>query len=718
VTAAGVSQAPPTVAMPTNAAAQQGPTGQAHNDTSSFLVNGTPASFIFADLNGSISAWNSSAGATAQVEATTAGAIYTGLVLQSTAAGDFLYAANARQGRIDVFDGSFKPVPLGTEGFGNFVDPQLPAGLVPFNVEDVNGDLYVAYALGGPPAGKAAAPEGVGAVAVFDTNGNFIKQMISGGKLASPWGITLAPASFGQFGGDLLVGNFSYAATEINAFDPLSGVYLGTLADSSGNTLLKGDNGLWDLTFGNGGDGGLPGTLYFTTGLNAETDGLLGAIDPLSSIAEGGAVANISGATLEVSHGSFTGNQSTVAVQGRAGAVANDLGSTLVLDHSTFSGNKATTLRGAGLLPIQGNALGGALVNLSGSRATLSHSTFEGNSARGGDGADGGPGQNGGNAGTGAGGAVTNDGGSLLGPFSTSTMTVEDSLFLGNQAIGGKGGNGGTGGNGGNGSGLGAGPGAINNGSSTLTVSHSRFIGNESIGGNGGQGGAGGNGGAGSASAGGAISSVPTPSFGTGLPPVRATLHVSNTLFLANEAIGGAGGNGGSSGTAGNGGAGQGGALRLVLTDWDVGHSLFVLNEATGGAGGDQDSGKGGNGGAGQGGALINMKGSVGAVSDSVLAANQATGGAGGTGGNGGNGQGGGIYNDATSGLELIATDIVFNRASGGAAGSGGDAGQGVGGGLYLTPGGSACADPRTVIFGNYASTSDDDVFGILGGCS
>jgi hypothetical protein len=418
------------------------------------------------------------------------------------------------------------------------VDPQLPAGLVPFSVDDINGDLYVMYAPAGPPTARNMAPEGKGAIAVFDTSGNFIKQLTSGGKLASPWGIVLAPSTFGQFGGDLLVGNFSYVASEINAFDPVSGKYLGTLTDSSGNALLKDANGLWDLTFGIGGNGGDPNTLYFVTGLNAETDGLFGAIDPLSSIAEGGAVANVSGATLEVWHGNFTDNKSTGAIQGRAGALANDLGSTLVLDHSTFSGNEATTLLGAGLLPIQGNALGGALINVSGSRATVSHSIFAGNSAHGGNGADGGPGQNGGNAGTGAGGAVTNDGGSLLGPFAPSTMTVEDSLFLGNQAIGGTGGHGGAGGNGGNGSGLGAAAGAINNGSSTLTVSGSTFLGNQVIGGNGGGGGAGGNGGAGSNGAGGAISSVPTPSFGSGLPPIRATLHVSNSRFLGNEAWG------------------------------------------------------------------------------------------------------------------------------------------------------------------------------------
>ncbi len=276
VTAAGVSQEPLTVTVPKTAAGPQGPTGQVANHTTSFLVNGSPASLIFANSNGTISAWNSSAGTTAQVKATTPGAHYTGLDIGSNAAGNFLYAADAKLGKIDVFNGSFALTSLGPNAFQ---DPQLPSGLTPFNVENIKGELYVSYA---PPGRLAAnsAPEGVGAVAVFDTSGNFIKQLVSGGKLASPWGMTLAPDNFGEFGGALLVGNFSYAATEINAFDPESGVYLGTLADSSGNTLLKGDNGLWDLTFGTGGNGGMRGTLYFTTGLNHETDGLFGAIRP------------------------------------------------------------------------------------------------------------------------------------------------------------------------------------------------------------------------------------------------------------------------------------------------------------------------------------------------------------------------------------------------------------------------------------------------------
>src|SRR5262249_52039659 len=127
VTEASVTAEAPTVAIPTTAAGPQGPTGEASNNTSSFLVNGTPASFIYADLNGTISACNPGAGTTAHAEPPTAGAAYTGLDLESTAAGDFLYAANVKQGRIDVFDGSFNRVALPA---GAFVDPALPAGMV------------------------------------------------------------------------------------------------------------------------------------------------------------------------------------------------------------------------------------------------------------------------------------------------------------------------------------------------------------------------------------------------------------------------------------------------------------------------------------------------------------------------------------------------------------------------------------------------------------
>jgi uncharacterized protein (TIGR03118 family) len=477
VTAAGVTAVPPTIAIPTTATGNQGPTGQVHNDTSSFLVNGTPATFIYANLNGTISAWNESAGTTAQVKAAPAGAGYQGLDMESIPSGDFLYAANAKQGRIDVFDDSFALTSLGPNAFQ---DPLLPAGLVPFNVEDVGGDLYVAYAPAGTPAARQSAPRGAGAVAVFNTSGNFIRQLISGGRLASPWGITLAPSSFGPFGGALLVGNFSYLFTEINAYDPVSGAYLGTLTDGSGNTLLAGDNGLWDLTFGIGGNGGLPGTLYFATGLNDEANGLFGAIDPALGIAAGGAVANVSGGTLEVTHSTFTDNRATGTVRGSGGAIANDA-STLLLDHSTFAGNQAITLLGSGP-GIQGNAAGGAVDNAGGGRATGLHSTFVGNSAQGGNGTSTAP-----NGGTAVGGAVANEALSVLGPSAPSALTMAHTTLRANRAIGGAGGPGGAGGNG-------QGGGAFNDGTSTLTLLHSRVVHNEASGGAAGDGGGAGQG--------------------------------------------------------------------------------------------------------------------------------------------------------------------------------------------------------------------------------
>jgi hypothetical protein len=436
-------------------------------------------------------------------------------------------------------------------------------------------------------------------------------------------------------------------------------------------------------------------------------------------IAQGGAIANVFAATLEVSHSSFTENRAAGTIRGTAGAIANDGGSTLVIQHTAFRGNQATTSLGFGP-GVQGNALSGAIVNAGGSTATVSHSTFADNLARGGDGASGGAGQNGGPGGSGVGGALGNEAVSLLVPFAASTMTVAHSAFLGNQAIGGRGGDGGAGGNGGS-FGVVSTGGAINNGGSTLTVSHSTFMGNRAIGVNGGNGGVGGQGGNGGEGAGGAISSTRPPVILTGGTPLRATLHVSHSRFLGNEAIGGAGGDGGSGGNGGAGGPGQGGALRTFFTDWDVSHSLFVFNHATGGAGGDRGTGGalGGAGGAGNGGGFFNVNGSVGTISHTRVSFNQAAGGAGGLGGNGGNGQGGGVFNGGPSpegapSLALHHSKIVHNEAFAGVAGLGGSDGQGVGGGVFIVSGGTVSADLVTRIAHNYASTSNDDIFGTL----
>jgi len=249
-----------------------GPTGQVNNSTSSFVVNQTataaPARFIFADLNGTISAWNGQGTAAfVEAQANTPGSIYTGLAIANNPnLGPLLYAANTSQNRIDVFNGSWAATNLGANAFAN----PFP-GLVPFNVQNIGGQIYVTYALPGRDAQIAAGP-GNGGVAIFDLNGNLVRTLISDSQLASPWGITLAPAGFGPFGGDLLVGNFSFADGAINAFDPTNGNFLGTL-DS--NPAWQ---GLWALTFGNGAAGGDSNILYFTTGLNNEQDGLFAAL--------------------------------------------------------------------------------------------------------------------------------------------------------------------------------------------------------------------------------------------------------------------------------------------------------------------------------------------------------------------------------------------------------------------------------------------------------
>ena len=267
------------IAIPTTATGPQGPTGQVNNTNATcgtmgpaFPVknggDGNSAHFIFANLNGTISAWDT--GPTAFIQVTTPGAVYTGLAING--AQTRLYAADAAGGKINAFDSSFMPLNLGDSAF---VNPALPDGLVPFNVQEIGGNVYVAYAPAGRPA-QISAPLGAGAVGIFDEDGNFITQLIAGSRLAAPWGITLAPAGFGRFINHLLVGNFSFLHSEINAFDPTTGKLRGTIRINVGKGNKPG--GLWAIEFGVGGNNGDPNTLYFADGINGEMDGLFGAI--------------------------------------------------------------------------------------------------------------------------------------------------------------------------------------------------------------------------------------------------------------------------------------------------------------------------------------------------------------------------------------------------------------------------------------------------------
>ena len=239
-----------------------GPTGQVFNGGSGFLLGGSPARFIFANLNGTISGWNG-VGTAAIPAVTTPGAVYTGLAI----ANNTLYAANSSLGRVDVFNSSFAPTAL----TGNFIDPTLPAGFVPFNVQTIGNTIYVTYA----HLTATGAPLPGGFVSAFNTDGTFIQRVASSGPLSAPWGITLAPAGFGSLGGDLLIGNFGDGT--IDAFTT-SGTFLGALLGSNGLPIV--DERLWALDFRTGGPNVNTGALYLTAGINGEQGGLFAEIVP------------------------------------------------------------------------------------------------------------------------------------------------------------------------------------------------------------------------------------------------------------------------------------------------------------------------------------------------------------------------------------------------------------------------------------------------------
>jgi len=246
-----------------------GPTGQVNNGNSSAFVlsDNKSANFIFDTQAGTLLAWNSGIGSTAATVYTNPNpnASYTGLASGTSGGNTYLYAANAA-GSIDVFNSSFAPASLA----GNFTDPNLPPGYVPYNIQMIDGELYVTYVIYDSQGDET--PSGI--VDIFDTSGNYISRFSSSAALDAPWGITLAPAAFGGFGGDILVGNFLNG--EINAFDPTTGAFVGTLDDSNGNPIA--DPGLWALDFRTGGTGDNTNALYFTAGINNETDGLFGEI--------------------------------------------------------------------------------------------------------------------------------------------------------------------------------------------------------------------------------------------------------------------------------------------------------------------------------------------------------------------------------------------------------------------------------------------------------
>jgi uncharacterized protein (TIGR03118 family) len=255
---------------------QGGPTGAVFNSTAAGfqLPTGGKALFLFDTESGLVRAWNSAQGTTAirVADRSDVHAIYKGLALSDTPAGPRLYAADFKNQRIDVFDSTFTLVPN-----SGFVDPSLPKRFSPFDVQVIGTRVFVAYAKLDENGEDELAGQGRGFVDVYDLSGNLLGGIDGHGQLNAPWGLAMAPASFPNFGGDLLVGNFGDGL--INAYketSPGQFTHDGKLRGADNRPLQI--DGLWALQFGQGGNNAPAGTLFFTAGPGEEHHGLFGQI--------------------------------------------------------------------------------------------------------------------------------------------------------------------------------------------------------------------------------------------------------------------------------------------------------------------------------------------------------------------------------------------------------------------------------------------------------
>jgi uncharacterized protein (TIGR03118 family) len=257
-----------TVTIPGQGGTQGSPTGTVFNGNSTEFRGDR---FLFATEDGTIAGWNGTGTvATTEVDNSAPGAVYKGLAIGFDGVVDRLYAANFRAARVDVFSTDYSPA-------GSFSDPNVPKGYAPFDVQNLGGVLYVTFAKQNAQKHDDVAGPGHGFVDRFDLYGHLLDRLVSRGQLDSPWGLAIAPASFGALAGDLLVGNFGDG--RINAYTLAEGDFKGALRSTNGSPITI--DGLWALRVGNGGggaNGGDPSAVYFTAGLNHENDGLFGTI--------------------------------------------------------------------------------------------------------------------------------------------------------------------------------------------------------------------------------------------------------------------------------------------------------------------------------------------------------------------------------------------------------------------------------------------------------
>jgi uncharacterized protein (TIGR03118 family) len=255
-----------------------------NGSTTDFLLpNGKPAAFIFVTEDGTISGWNSGTAAVIKVPADPnkvskhqQDAVYKGATIAEIGGRKFLLVANFHSGHIEIFDSSFNRMHVSEELFD---DDRLPHGFAPFNVQGIGPNIYVTYAKQDADKGDDVPGAGLGFVDVFRPTGQLLMRLQHGPWLNAPWGVTLAPAFFGEFSHAVLIGQFGDGT--ISAYNPVTGEFLGQMLTPSGSKLAI--TGLWGLAFGNGGASGPGNTLFFTAGPNDEMDGLFGSLTPIGT---------------------------------------------------------------------------------------------------------------------------------------------------------------------------------------------------------------------------------------------------------------------------------------------------------------------------------------------------------------------------------------------------------------------------------------------------
>ena len=264
-----------TIPPPTNSTGTATPSGIVFNNVTTDFTGDL---FIFSAEDGTISGWQPADAADAvlhvdnsAIPTTETGAVYKGLAIAALNGNQFIYATNFRSGKIDVFDGGYKPASL----TGNFTDPNTMPGFAPFGITLFGtSHLWVSYAMQDSAKHDPIHKAGAGYIDIFSTDGAFERRFATGGNLNAPWGMVLTPANFGPLSNDFWIGNFGDGM--INAFDAM-GNSVGQPTDKKGKPLNV--DGLWALVFGNGSDKAAPTALYFTAGPNAETEGILGKFE-------------------------------------------------------------------------------------------------------------------------------------------------------------------------------------------------------------------------------------------------------------------------------------------------------------------------------------------------------------------------------------------------------------------------------------------------------